>query len=655
MKRRGKRFLCLLFFVMVLFSVKTFAWNTGDAVLSIVSNDNGLKDFGHAFLVITNMSSKKIEVGPYILKPKEQVTLGMRDGYRGELAAQGGAYYNVEGASPNVYKSFAYKTISISASDAAAIGRYFQKNSYYEKLGDLLFHNCTTAAVRAWNSVASSADQFSEDAIDEPWKLKERIQKAKGGKTGTSLVGTVLSKAMSSEQVYYLNQNSQVIPYDPVKPKVKATKALNCNQIKLTWERAYDSRIKGQDMVTGYRIFYTANPDGAAKVIDVGRDRTEYTIGKLDSNKKYYFKIVSVYKKNGYHIIGSASESKATTKKCQVHLNRTSATLNLPKNKTLRLTASSSIPHSGSLKKVTWTSSNAKVASVNARGVVTGKENGVAYIKAVIHGKSAKCKVTVNKPSIKLNASSLVIEEGKTETLKATVKGKSKKVTWSSSNKGVATVSSKGKITAKKKGKAVITAKANGVTAKCTVTVKEVDYKSLYYKFLKKAETSFSYKEGKYTITVKAKSFYLLHLNSDSIPELIVSANTVYPGGPEAFWVFTIKDNKVAYCGNLSQKGLPEIGYSKKHKALYNSWWTNGIGGAGAALWKVNGTKLTQYKYIYDYYEGSKRIYKTGTNSETAKKVSASSSEAFAKTYFQNIVYNKRLPNTEAVRIKQFK
>ena len=71
---------------------------------------------------------------------------------------------------------------------------------------------------------------------------------------------------------------------------------------------------------------------------------------------------------------------------------------------------------------------------------------------------------------IKLNKSKTTIYAGSSETLK--VSGTSKKITWSSSNKNVATVSSKGKITAKKSGKTIITAKDSGKSYKCAVTVK---------------------------------------------------------------------------------------------------------------------------------------------------------------------------------------
>ncbi|WP_417183579.1 Ig-like domain-containing protein [Blautia sp.] len=46
------------------------------------------------------------------------------------------------------------------------------------------------------------------------------------------------------------------------------------------------------------------------------------------------------------------------------------------------------------------------------------------------------------------------------------------KITFTSSNKKVATVTSKGKVTAKKKGTAVITVKSGKIKVKCKITVR---------------------------------------------------------------------------------------------------------------------------------------------------------------------------------------
>ena len=77
------------------------------------------------------------------------------------------------------------------------------------------------------------------------------------------------------------------------------------------------------------------------------------------------------------------------------------------------------------------------------------------------------------KPSVKLDRTNLTLTKGKTYTLKTTVTGTNKAVSWSSSNSSVAAVDKNGKVTAKTKGTATITAKVDGISASCKVTVNE--------------------------------------------------------------------------------------------------------------------------------------------------------------------------------------
>lgn len=77
----------------------------------------------------------------------------------------------------------------------------------------------------------------------------------------------------------------------------------------------------------------------------------------------------------------------------------------------------------------------------------------------------------VSASAAKLNKKSVSLNVGKTYTLKAT--GTKGKITWTSSNKSVATVSSKGVVKARKKGTAVITAKYGKKKLTCKVTVKQ--------------------------------------------------------------------------------------------------------------------------------------------------------------------------------------
>jgi hypothetical protein len=79
--------------------------------------------------------------------------------------------------------------------------------------------------------------------------------------------------------------------------------------------------------------------------------------------------------------------------------------------------------------------------------------------------------LTFKGKALTVSKTSLSVKKGKTATIKAATMP-SAKVTYTSSNKKIATVNSKGVVKGIKKGKATITVKANGKTVKVKVTVK---------------------------------------------------------------------------------------------------------------------------------------------------------------------------------------
>ena len=133
------------------------------------------------------------------------------------------------------------------------------------------------------------------------------------------------------------------------------------------------------------------------------------------------------------------------------------------KSKRLLITQSTDRP--------TWSISNSSVATVTAKGggsaEVKAKKYGTTYVTASMDGKKIKCKVRVADP--KLNKTSLKLKAKKSYQLK--VKQGVGTVSWRTSKNSVARVMN-GKVTARKKGTAYITARCNGKTMKCKVTVK---------------------------------------------------------------------------------------------------------------------------------------------------------------------------------------
>ena len=192
--------------------------------------------------------------------------------------------------------------------------------------------------------------------------------------------------------------------------------------------------------------------------------------GKVTAIGKGTAKITAI-SKDGSKVKASAviTVKEKTIKATKIKLSKSSLTLKPKASSTLKVTVS---PSNVTNSSIVWWSSNPKVATVE-NGKVTAKAVGTATIYAKTRdGSNLKvaCKVTVS--NIKLNKTKATLKKGKSLTLKATVTGKSKTVTWKSSNSKIATVSSTGKVTAKKAGTATITAKANGVTATFQIVVK---------------------------------------------------------------------------------------------------------------------------------------------------------------------------------------
>ena len=179
---------------------------------------------------------------------------------------------------------------------------------------------------------------------------------------------------------------------------------------------------------------------------------------------------------------GDKSATCAVTVKAKVvpvsSVSLNKATLELTEGDSETLTATVA-PDNATNKTVTWSSSDASVATVDNGGKVTAVKAGSATITAKAGDKSTTCAVTVKAKaipvsSITLNETSIEIQVGESRLLVATVgpeNATNKAVSWSSSDTTIVIVNQIGKVTALKSGTAIITAKAGDKTATCTVSV----------------------------------------------------------------------------------------------------------------------------------------------------------------------------------------
>lgn len=163
-------------------------------------------------------------------------------------------------------------------------------------------------------------------------------------------------------------------------------------------------------------------------------------------------------------IRNAEASCKVTVEASTVTISETSVTLE--NGATLQLSADVSTGHA-----VRWKSSSSAIASVDEDGLVTAKKCGSTFIRATADGVTAKCKVTVKKPSLSLNRSSITLYPMEHFQLVASCSS-DRPLTFRSSSSAVASVDENGQITARKKGTATITVKVDGVSRTCRVTVK---------------------------------------------------------------------------------------------------------------------------------------------------------------------------------------
>ena len=172
-------------------------------------------------------------------------------------------------------------------------------------------------------------------------------------------------------------------------------------------------------------------------------------------------------------VTGAKSTCKVTVLNGSLSLNKTKTVIEKGKTMTLKATLT---PTTLEDKSVTWTSSDTKIATVSSSGKVKGVKYGTATITctSVATGLTATCIVTIGK--VVLNTSEVTLKRSRAITLEATVYPSSledKSVTWTSSDKKIATVTSNGRVKGIKAGTATITCTSNatGLKGTCIVTV----------------------------------------------------------------------------------------------------------------------------------------------------------------------------------------
>ncbi len=164
-----------------------------------------------------------------------------------------------------------------------------------------------------------------------------------------------------------------------------------------------------------------------------------------------------------------------------VSLTTDSASISI--GETVSLTAEVS-PEDASNQGVSWTSSDTDIATVSAKGVVTGISAGTVTITVTTtdggYTASAQVEVTsIAVTGVSLSSSSASLTVGDTAQLSATVSPEdatNTNVSWSSSDESIATVTEDGLVTAVAEGTAsiIVTTEDGGYTASATIDVSSI-------------------------------------------------------------------------------------------------------------------------------------------------------------------------------------
>lgn len=352
-----------------------------------------------------------------------------------------------------------------------ATAEYNNGHSDYESVGSL-------------EIVKSSPENYSQASIQS--EVTARV----GYVTKISATGSKLVWKSSNSSVASVDQKGNVMGISTGECYVTATDSkgavktysvkviqsvtsVKLNANKISWnvgKSAHFYPTVGPQQATNTNVTYTSSNTDVATVTDKGlltavAPGTCTIVCRSEENQSKYDTCTVTVK------------SSVTVEK--VDIKQGSAYLMIGSSKVLTNTVS---PANATSKKITWSSTDPKVATVNSIGVVTAKSVGKCKIIAKAtdgSGKSDSCTIVVRQPvtSLSLSDRNINMANGASKTLTAMVlpdNATSKNICWSSSNSSVATVTSKGVVTAVGAGRCTITAKTtdgSGLTAVCNVNV----------------------------------------------------------------------------------------------------------------------------------------------------------------------------------------
>ncbi len=295
-------------------------------------------------------------------------------------------------------------------------------------------------------------------------------------KTITMTMSALMSLTMISVVFFGCGPKEEPLPPTPPAPTTVSVSGVSLNKTSLSLVEGGSESLTATvspDNATNKAVSWkssdtgVATVDGSGKVTAVKAGSTTITVTTTDGGKT---------------ATCSVTVTSKTVSVTGVKLDN--GKLELKAGETAQLTATVE-PSDASDKSLEWTSSDAKIATVDASGKVTAVGVGSATItvKTKDGGKTATCAVTVAPVAVEgvtVDPAKAEVVEGNTVQLKATVSpaDAAQEVEWTSSDSDIATVDKNGLVTTIKPGTVYIVVRSKAYTdkqASCEVIVKQDD------------------------------------------------------------------------------------------------------------------------------------------------------------------------------------
>ena len=333
-------------------------------------------------------------------------------------------------------------------------------------------HTEVTDAAVAATCEETGKTEGSHCSVCNKVLVKQETVPAKGhtAVTDTAVAATALTEGKTEGS--HCSVCGTVLKKQNAVEKLAPTIALTTSSLKMKTGQS-TTKFKATDFAEGDYVTKVVSDN--TKIVKVSKVKKDGTF-KLTAGKKAGTTKVTVLLASG-----KSAAFKVKVQKSEVKTDKITTTtkkLTLKKGKTYKKLASSIVVTPiTSKEKITYTSSDEKIATVNDKGVIKAVGEGTAEI-TVASGEE-EVIVTVKVTDVKTKKLSGVpatkkIARGKTFTIKAVASPEdtNEKITYKSSNKKIATVTSKGVVKGIKKGTVTITVQSGSKKKVCKVTVK---------------------------------------------------------------------------------------------------------------------------------------------------------------------------------------